>query len=65
MGHQPGLLQTSEKLFNEVSARVEEQTQLTQQFPDGLSVKLSTEKVNKVFQEVKILKYVYILVIIS
>uniref|UniRef100_A0A0D3BMF5 Uncharacterized protein n=1 Tax=Brassica oleracea var. oleracea TaxID=109376 RepID=A0A0D3BMF5_BRAOL len=36
----------SEKLFNAVASRVEErETQLTQQSPDGLPVKLTTEEV--------------------
>lgn len=44
----------SEKLFNAVAARVEErETQLTQQSPDGLPVKLSTAEVDKIFEEVK------------
>ena len=44
----------SEKLFNAVASRVEEQeTQLTQQSADGLPVKLSTEKVDRIFEEVK------------
>uniref|UniRef100_A0A0D3C072 Uncharacterized protein n=1 Tax=Brassica oleracea var. oleracea TaxID=109376 RepID=A0A0D3C072_BRAOL len=43
----------SEKLFNAVASRVEErETQLTHQFPDGLSVKLTTEEVDKIFEEV-------------
>ncbi|XP_018448676.1 uncharacterized protein LOC108820198 [Raphanus sativus] len=44
---------TSEKLFNSVAARIEErETQLTQQSPDGLPVKLSTEEVDRIFEEV-------------
>ncbi|KAL0676408.1 hypothetical protein Bca4012_004389 [Brassica carinata] len=43
----------SEKLFNAVASRVEEQeTQLTQQSADGLPVKLSTEEVDRIFEEV-------------
>lgn len=44
----------SEKLFNTVAARVDErETQLTQQSPDGLPVKLTTEEVDRIFEEVK------------
>ena len=44
----------SEKLFNAVASRVEEQeTQLTQQSADGLPVKLSTVEVDRIFEEVK------------
>jgi len=44
----------SEKLFNDVASRVEEQeTQLTQQSADGLPVKLSTVEVDRIFEEVK------------
>ncbi|XP_018487701.1 uncharacterized protein LOC108858247 [Raphanus sativus] len=43
----------SEKLFNTVAARVDErETQLTQQSPDGLPVKLTTEEVDRIFEEV-------------
>ncbi|XP_048605355.1 uncharacterized protein LOC111204466 [Brassica napus] len=43
----------SEKLFNPVASRVEEQeTQLTQQSADGLPVKLSTEEVDRIFEGV-------------
>uniref|UniRef100_A0A0D3ASG4 Uncharacterized protein n=1 Tax=Brassica oleracea var. oleracea TaxID=109376 RepID=A0A0D3ASG4_BRAOL len=43
----------SEKLFNAVASRVEErETQLTQQSPDGLPVKLTTEEVDRIFEEV-------------
>uniref|UniRef100_A0A0D3BLU2 Uncharacterized protein n=1 Tax=Brassica oleracea var. oleracea TaxID=109376 RepID=A0A0D3BLU2_BRAOL len=43
----------SEKLFNAVGSRVEEwETQLTQQSPDGLPVKLTTEEVDRTFVEV-------------
>ncbi|KAL0837448.1 hypothetical protein Bca101_089338 [Brassica carinata] len=42
-----------EKLFNAVASRVEErETQLTQQSTDGLPVKLSTEEVDRIFEEV-------------
>ena len=45
----------SEKLFNDVDARVEErEMQLTQQSPNGLPVKLRTEKIDRIFEEVKI-----------
>uniref|UniRef100_A0A0D3DKX2 Uncharacterized protein n=1 Tax=Brassica oleracea var. oleracea TaxID=109376 RepID=A0A0D3DKX2_BRAOL len=38
---------------NAVAARVEErETQLTQQSPDGLPIKLTTEEVDKIFEEV-------------
>ena len=41
----------SEKLFNDVAARVEErETQLTQQSLDGLPIKLTLEEI---FEEVK------------
>uniref|UniRef100_A0A0D3E6U8 Uncharacterized protein n=1 Tax=Brassica oleracea var. oleracea TaxID=109376 RepID=A0A0D3E6U8_BRAOL len=43
----------SEKLFNAVASRVEEQeTQLTQQSADGLPVKLSIEEVDRIFEDV-------------
>nr|VDD31444.1 unnamed protein product [Brassica oleracea] len=43
----------SEKLFNDVDARVEErEMQLTQQSPNGLPVKLRTEKIDRIFEEV-------------
>uniref|UniRef100_A0A0D3BNA3 Uncharacterized protein n=1 Tax=Brassica oleracea var. oleracea TaxID=109376 RepID=A0A0D3BNA3_BRAOL len=43
----------SEKLFNAMASRVEErETQLTQQSPDGLPVKLTTEEVDRIFEEV-------------
>ena len=49
----------SEKLFNAVASRVEEQeTQLTQQSPDGLPVKLTTEEVDRIFEEVKLYKFI-------
>ena len=49
----------SEKLFNAVASRVEErETQLTQQSPDGLPVKLTTEEVNRIFEEVKLYKFI-------
>ena len=45
----------SEKLFNAVASRVEErETQLTQQSPDGLPIKLTTEEVDRIFEEVKL-----------
>ena len=44
----------SEKLFNALASQIEEwETQLTQQSPDGLPVKLTTEKVDMIFEEVK------------
>uniref|UniRef100_A0A0D3CS56 Uncharacterized protein n=1 Tax=Brassica oleracea var. oleracea TaxID=109376 RepID=A0A0D3CS56_BRAOL len=43
----------SEKLFNAVAGRDEErETQLTQQSPDGLPIKLTTEEVDRIFEEV-------------
>ncbi|CAN6898810.1 unnamed protein product [Brassica oleracea] len=43
----------SEKLFQTVAGRIEEQeTQLTQESPDGLPVTLSTEEVDRIFEEV-------------
>ena len=45
----------SEKLFNAVAGRDEErETQLTQQSPDGLPIKLTTEEVDRIFEEVKL-----------
>uniref|UniRef100_A0A0D3D2Q6 Uncharacterized protein n=1 Tax=Brassica oleracea var. oleracea TaxID=109376 RepID=A0A0D3D2Q6_BRAOL len=42
----------SKKLFNAVASRVEEgETQLTQQSLDGLPVKLTTEEVDRIFEE--------------
>ena len=50
---------TSEKLFNAVASRVEgRETQLTQQSPDGLPVKLTTEEVDRIFEEVKFYKFI-------
>ena len=44
----------TEKLFNEVAARAEErETQLTQDSTDGLPVKLTTEEIDRIFEEVK------------
>ena len=49
----------SEKLFNAMASRVEErETQLTQQSPDGLPVKLTTEEVDRIFEEVKLYKFI-------
>uniref|UniRef100_A0A0D3CDH0 Uncharacterized protein n=1 Tax=Brassica oleracea var. oleracea TaxID=109376 RepID=A0A0D3CDH0_BRAOL len=43
----------SEKLFHAVAARIEErETQLTQHSPDGLPVTLTTEEVDRIFEEV-------------
>uniref|UniRef100_A0A0D3AM39 Uncharacterized protein n=1 Tax=Brassica oleracea var. oleracea TaxID=109376 RepID=A0A0D3AM39_BRAOL len=43
----------SEKLFRAVAARIEgRDTQLTQQSPDGLPVTLTTEEVDRIFEEV-------------
>uniref|UniRef100_A0A0D3EDI1 Uncharacterized protein n=1 Tax=Brassica oleracea var. oleracea TaxID=109376 RepID=A0A0D3EDI1_BRAOL len=43
----------SEKLFRAVATRIEErETQLTQQSPDGLPVTLTTEEVDRIFEEV-------------
>uniref|UniRef100_A0A0D3D4Y6 Uncharacterized protein n=1 Tax=Brassica oleracea var. oleracea TaxID=109376 RepID=A0A0D3D4Y6_BRAOL len=43
----------SEKLFNAVDSRIEErEMQLTQQSSDGLPVKLTTEEVDRIFEEV-------------
>ena len=49
----------SKKLFNAVASRVEEgETQLTQQSLDGLPVKLTTEEVDRIFEEVKLYKFI-------
>jgi len=49
----------SEKLFNAVASRVEErEMQLTQQSPDRLPVKLTTEEVDMIFEEVKLYKFI-------
>ena len=49
----------SEKIFNAVASRVEErEAQLTQQSPDGLPVKLTTEEVDKIFEEVKLYNFI-------
>uniref|UniRef100_A0A0D3ALW3 Uncharacterized protein n=1 Tax=Brassica oleracea var. oleracea TaxID=109376 RepID=A0A0D3ALW3_BRAOL len=43
----------SEKLFRTVAGRIEErETQLTHESPDGLPVTLSTEEVDRIFEEV-------------
>uniref|UniRef100_A0A0D3BAQ9 Uncharacterized protein n=1 Tax=Brassica oleracea var. oleracea TaxID=109376 RepID=A0A0D3BAQ9_BRAOL len=43
----------SEKLFRTVAGRIEErETQLTQESPDGLLVTLSTQEVDRIFEEV-------------
>uniref|UniRef100_A0A0D3A8Y0 Uncharacterized protein n=1 Tax=Brassica oleracea var. oleracea TaxID=109376 RepID=A0A0D3A8Y0_BRAOL len=43
----------SEKLFQAVAGRIEErETQLTQEYPDGLPVTLSTEEAERIFEEV-------------
>uniref|UniRef100_A0A0D2ZVJ5 Uncharacterized protein n=1 Tax=Brassica oleracea var. oleracea TaxID=109376 RepID=A0A0D2ZVJ5_BRAOL len=43
----------SEKLFQTLAGRIEErETQLTQESPDGLPVTLSTEEVDRIFEEV-------------
>lgn len=43
----------SEKLFRTVAGRIEErETQLTQESPDGLAVTLSTQEVDRIFEEV-------------
>ena len=49
----------SKKLFNTVASRVEErEMQLTQQSPDGLPVKLTTEEVDRIFEEVKLYNFI-------
>ena len=51
----------SEKLFNALASQVEEwETQLTQQSPDGLPVKLTTEEIDRIFEEVKLYKFIEI-----
>uniref|UniRef100_A0A0D3BTN1 Uncharacterized protein n=1 Tax=Brassica oleracea var. oleracea TaxID=109376 RepID=A0A0D3BTN1_BRAOL len=48
----------SEQIYNDVVARVEDrQTQLTQQFTDGLPATLSTLEVDKIYEEVNFLKF--------
>uniref|UniRef100_A0A0D3A019 Uncharacterized protein n=1 Tax=Brassica oleracea var. oleracea TaxID=109376 RepID=A0A0D3A019_BRAOL len=43
----------SEKLFQVVAGRIEEQeTQLTQESSDGLPITFSTEEVDRIFEEV-------------
>ena len=50
---------TSEKLFNAVASRVEErEMQLIQQSSGGLPVKLTTEEVDMIFEEVKLYKFI-------
>ena len=52
----------SEKLFHAVVARIEErETQLTQQSSDGLSVTLTTEEVDRIFEEVQLKIFVYVI----
>ena len=52
----------SEKLFQAVAARIEErETQLTQESPDGLPVTLSTEDADRIFEEVQLKNFVYII----
>ena len=49
----------SEKLFNSVASQVEErETQLTQQSSDGLPVKLTTEEVDRIFEDVKLYNFI-------
>ena len=51
-----------EKLFQAVAARIEErETQLTQESPDGLPVTLSTEEADRIFEEVQLKIFVYII----
>lgn len=52
----------SEKLFHRVATRIEErETQLTQQSPDGLPVTLTTEEADRIFEEVQLKIFVYII----
>ena len=52
----------SEKLFRTVAGRIEErETQLTQESPDGLPVTLSTQEVDRIFEEVQLKIFVYII----
>ena len=52
----------SKKLFQTVGGRIEErETQLTQESPDGLPVALSTEEVDRIFEEVQFKVFVYII----
>ena len=52
----------SEKLFHAVATRIEEQkTQITQQSPDGLPVTLTTEEADRIFEEVQLKIFVYII----
>ena len=52
----------SEKLFQAVASRIEErETQLTQESPDGLPVTLSTEDADRIFEEVQLKIFVYII----
>ena len=52
----------SEKLFQAVAARIEEwETQLPQQSPDGLPVTLTTEEADRIFEEVQLKIFLYII----
>ena len=52
----------SEKLFQAVAGRIEERAmQLTQESPDGLPVTLSTEEADRIFEEVQLKIFVYII----
>lgn len=53
----------SEQIYNDVVARIEDrQTQLTQQSPDGIPVVLSTQEVDQIYEEVKILPFNLLLI---
>ena len=50
----------SEQIFNDLVAQVDErQTQLTQQSTDGLSATLSILEVDKIYEEVNFLKFLF------
>ena len=53
---------TSERLFHAVAARIEErETQLPQQSPDGLPVRLTTEEADRIYEEVQLKIFVYVI----
>ena len=50
-------------MYNEVVAQIEDrQTQLTQQSPDGIPITLSTREVDQIYEEVKKIKFLAIII---
>ena len=50
-------------MYNEVVAQIEDrQNQLTQESADGISVTLSTRKVDQIYEEVKRIKFLAIII---